>query len=195
MVALTFEDVRPTDREDTPPAVPAMRHGSGEHVAGIDPVWFHEWRRELSGLIKELRKSHDADMSEVRAHLSGIQGDLRDGAASIDKHDQQIGELIDTTVAIEGRLDKVERDGGTALVQRIAVLEVDKIARDRAADVAAALAQQSAKSPLRLWVNDAASTAAKLMGAIVASAIVGLVVWLVALWVKAGAPGLQVPAP
>jgi chromosome segregation ATPase len=172
--------------EDTPTRpYPVLRHGleaeAGADGKAIDSVWFAEWRREITAALREIRRDHTESLKGIEARLSGIENRLNDGDSTIRKHDDQILELIDQAAEHGRRLGAVEAHQIDAIVARVSVLEEDRRDR-RAADDAARQAAKAAKSSL--WVRSRDAAVISAAGA-VGLTIVGVLGWLVSLYVKA----------
>lgn len=174
--------------EDTPTRpYPVLRHGldaaAGDDGKAIDSVWFAEWRREITAALRELRRDHNESLKGVEARLGGIENRLNDGDSTIRKHDDQILELIDQAAEHEKRIGLVEAHQIDAIVARLSVLEEDRRDR-RAADEAARQVAKVAKSSLWVRSRDAAVISA---GSAIGLTIIGVLGWLVSLYVKAHA--------
>lgn len=179
--------------EETPPdPVHAIRRPPGD-APGVDMAWMWEFRREVSKLVSDARRESNEAMADLRSRLGGIEGQLSDGANTIEKHGDQLTELIDQAHEQETRLRKLEAEGGSALVRRVVIVEKtledihDDAIKVRAATEA--LAHQSRNSlGKRLGTAFMVS-----MAAAVGPVAVGVVLWAIVTWVKHGAPGSGLP--
>src|SRR5262245_26590740 len=72
--------------DDTPPR-PYPAKGT------IDAVFFHEFRREMVGALRDMRSESSNAFGQVSLRLTAIEGRLTDGQEEIAKHGFQIGEL------------------------------------------------------------------------------------------------------
>lgn len=146
--------------EDTPPEAMPTRGDHGPTDAG----WFREWRRDLSNTLRDLA-----------TRLVGIDSRLAQGSATLDKHADQIGELAAADAELHQRVEKLERDGSSGLVRRIAAVEGDlaPIAKDFAEQQAVAKAAE--RSAWRRLLARALDGAADKAGTIIVLAIAGLI--------------------
>ncbi len=173
--------------EDTPTrSYPVLRHGlaaqgGGDMDPAIDSVWFAEWRREITGALREIRRDHSDALKGVDLRLVGIESRLNEGDSTIRKHEDQLAELIDQTAEHDKRLGMVEAHQIDAIVARLTVLEEER--RDRRATEEAARHQaKAAKASLLVRSRDALVISAA--GA-VGLALIGMLGWLLTTYAKA----------
>lgn len=177
--------------DETPPdPVHAIRRPTGDHpTPAVDMAWLWEFRREVQKEQRDTRREQSEAMAEVRTRLGGIESQLHDGVHTMQKHGDQLVELIDQAHEQESRLRKLEAEGGSALVRRVVIVEktLEEIHDDAIKERAAsdALARLSRNS-----LSKRATNAFLLgMAGAVGPVVVGVVLWAVVAWAKHGAPG------
>lgn len=159
--------------EDTPPdPLPAHR------AVPVDGVFLAEMRRELFAEIRELRRERASADREVQQHLSGIEGQLREGNSTMTKHDRQIQEMAGE-LAEQGRdIAAIRAAQPTNAVARLDALTADLEERK--------LEKQRAKESLQRQVI-AAVVCAAAVGAV--GSMFTVLWWIVVTYVQAGHPG------
>lgn len=174
--------------EDTPPApLPLRRHANGDSdFVDVDSVFMFEMRRELVAELKALRRDNSEAMSEVRMRLGAIEANLVAGAATMEKHDSQLQELVTIASDLDRRMKTMESFRVGEMELRVKVLEGAEAKRDRE-DYARRIA--GAPNALSRVVSNALLGAAYAGGGAMILALGGFLWWGFSLWVKAGAPG------
>lgn len=182
------------DDERTPPdPFPALRAGDSERPVDLGHLFaLQKW---LASENREMRRQHGDAMNEVRQRLTGIEGQLGDGKHKLEKHDDQLRELIDQVVEAEKRISAIEVWKYADLGTRMQVLEDAELARtkretaDAARREALASADAAHGASLRTRMRDGflVGTVSALGGSIIVGAI-AFAWWLFSGWVKAGSP-------
>lgn len=97
---------------------------------GVDSVWFHEWRRELSDRLDAWRTEVHDELRTIVQRLGGIENRMAEREATLNRHDDQIKEALDIVNELEGRITAVEQSQVLRLAERLGALEEDKRKRD-----------------------------------------------------------------
>lgn len=155
---------------------PILPHRTPMESAGVDAVWFHSWRREIMDVLKEARREMADGMQRVDHRLVGIEGRLSDGQRLLDKHTDQLSELIGHVNEVDTRVRGLEDREASDARNRIEQLEI--VERERT------IAERTGSG---LWRTVLVSALCTAIGAIVLG-VVAIGWWILTEYIHKGKP-------